>query len=224
MRTIEKLFGKSPFGPLVEHTRRVHDTVQLIRPFLEAYLARDWERCEELHDEVSRLEHEADKAKQRVREELPKSMFLPVDRGDVLRYLKQQDSIADAAEDLTVLLTLRNIEPPEELGASILDFADQAIRAGELLLEAGLGLVELFKASFGGPEVDRVLAAVAEVNRQEWEADKRERELTRALLAYENGMDTIDLILLMRALDVLGQVANHAENAGDLLRLMLARR
>lgn len=224
MRTIEKLFGKSPFGPLVEHTRRVDATVKLVRPFLEAYLARDWERCEELHDEVSRLEHEADKAKHRVREELPKSIFLPVDRGDVLRYLKQQDSIADAAEDLTVLLTLRNIETPGELGEKILDFADQAMRASALLLEAGQDLADLFHASFGGPEVDKVLATVAEVNRQEWEADKREREVTRALLAYENGMDPIDLLLWMRALDALGQLANHAENAGDLLRLMLARR
>lgn len=224
MRTIEKLFGKSPFGPLAEHARRVQATVELVRPFLEAFLARDWERCEELHVEVSRREHEADKQKHRIRDQLPKSIFLPVDRGDVLRYLKQQDDIADAAEDLTVLLTLRNIETPEELGRRILEFADQVIHTSELLLEAGLGLADLFEASFGGPEVDRVLAMAAEVGRQEWEADKREREVTRALLAHQDGMDPIDLLLWMRALDVLGQLANHAENAGDQLRMMLARR
>lgn len=224
MRTIEKLFGKSPFGPLVEHTRRVHATVERVRPFLEAFLARDWDRCEELHDEVSRLEHEADKQKNQIRDQLPKSVFLPVDRSDVLGYLKQQDAIADAAEDLTVLLTLRYIETPEDLGRMILDFADQVIRTSELLLEAGLELADLFEASFGGPEVERVLAMVADVNDQEWEADKREREVTRALLNYEDGMDPVDLLLWMRALDVLGEVANHAENTGDLLRMMLARR
>lgn len=51
IRTIEKLFGTSPFRLLVEHTRRVHETVELIRPLLEAYLEEDWDRCEELHDE-----------------------------------------------------------------------------------------------------------------------------------------------------------------------------
>lgn len=224
MRTIEKLFGKSPFGPLVEHTRRVHATVEQIRPFLESYLAEEWERCEELHDEVSRLEHEADKQKAEIRDQLPKSVFLPVDRSDVLAYLKQQDDIADAAEDLTVLLTFRNIETPEELARMILDFADQVILTSELLLEAGLELTDLFEASFAGPEVDRVLRMVADVNDQEWEADKREREVTRALLTYEDGMDPIDLLLWMRALDALGEVANHAENTGDQLRMMLARR
>lgn len=224
MRTIEKLFGKSPFGPLVEHTRRVHATVERVRPFLEAYLAGEWERCEEIHDEVSRLEHRADKQKHQIRDQLPKSVFLPVDRSDVLGYLKQQDAIADAAEDLTVLLTLRYVETPDDLGRMILDFADQVIRTSELLLEAGLELADLFEASFGGPEVDRVLKMVAEVNDQEWEADKREREVTRALLARENGMDPLDVLLWMRALDTLGDVANHAENTGDLLRMMLARR
>lgn len=224
MRTIEKLFGKSPFGPLVEHTRRVHDTVERIKPFLEAFLDEDWERCEELHEEVSRLEHEADKQKHQIRGQLPKSMFLPVDRGDVLAYLKEQDNIADAAEDLTVLLTLRDIRTPEELGERILRFADQVIRTSEILLEAGLELADVFEASFAGPEVDRVLAMVAELDDKEWEADKSERELTRALLAYEDGMDPVDLLLWMRALDVLGQMANHAENSGDLLRMMIARR
>lgn len=223
MRTIEKLFGKSPFGPLVEHTRRVHATVELIRPFLEAYLEEDWSRCEELHQEISRREHEADKQKHEIRDHLPKSVFLPVDRSDVLAYLKQQDAIADSAEDLSVLLTLRNISTPAELGRMILDFADQVIRTSELLLEAGLELADLFEASFAGPEVDRVLKMVADVNKQEWQADKREREVTRELLAHEDGMDAIDLLLWMRALDTLGRAANHAENTGDLLRMMLAR-
>ncbi len=224
MRTIEKLFGKSPFRPLVEHTRRVHATVELVRPFLEAYLAEEWERCEELHGEISKLEHEADLQKNEIRDHLPKSMFLPVDRSDVLAYLKQQDAIADDAEDLTVLLTLREIETPEELGDMILTFADQVIRTSELLLEAGLELTDLFEASFEGPEVDRVLKMVADVNDQEWEADKREREVTKRLLAHDDGMDPIDLLLWMRAIDTLGRVANHAENTGDLLRMMLARR
>lgn len=223
MRTIEKLFGKSPFRPLVEHTERVHATVQHIRPFLEAYLDEDWDRCEEMRREVARLEHEADLQKIEIRDHLPKSIFLPVDRGDVLAYLKEQDDIADGAEDLTVLLTLRRIRTPEDLAPGILDFADQVILTSEELLEAGRELTDLFEASFGGPEVERVLEMVADVNDQEHEADKRERDVTRALLAHEDGLDPVSLIMWMRALDVLGEMANHAENTGDLLRMMLAR-
>lgn len=224
MRTIHELFGKSPFGPLVEHTRRVHRTVELVRPLLEAYLAEDWDRVEELHDEISRREHQADLQKNEIREELPKSLFLPVDRGDVLHYLKEQDAIADAVEDLAVMLTLRAIPTPEDLKPEILEFADQVILTSQGLVAAASELGELFEASFGGPEVDTVMKMVAEVNDQEWEADKHQRRVTRTLLEHEDGLDAVEVMLWMRSLEVLGRVANHAENTGDLLRMMMARR
>ena len=224
MRTIQDLFGTSPFGPLVEHTRRVHRTVELIRPLLEAYLAEDWARCEELHDEISRREHEADVQKNEIREKLPKSLFLPVDRGDVLHYLKEQDAIADAVEDLAVMLTLRAIQTPEDLKPRILEFADQVILTSEELGEAASELGDLFEASFGGPEVEKVMEMVKDVNDQEWEADKQQRRVTRSLLEHEDGLDAVEVMLWMRILEVLGRVANHAENTGDLLRMMMARR
>lgn len=224
MRTIHELFGKSPFGPLVEHTRLVHRTVELIRPLLEAYMAEDWDRCEELHDEIARREHEADVQKSEIRNELPKSLFLPVDRGDVLHYLKEQDAIADAVEDLAVMLTLRAIPTPEDLKPPILAFADQVVLTSEELVEAASELGELFEASFGGPEVAKVMEMVTDVNDQEWEADKQQRRVTRALLDHEDGLEPVEVMLWMRSLEVLGRVANHAENTGDLLRMMMARR
>lgn len=224
MRSIHELFGKSPFGPLVEHTRQVHRTVELVRPLMEAHLEEDWERCEELHDEVSRQEHEADVQKNDIREHLPKSLFLPVDRGDVLHYLKEQDAIADAVEDLAVMLILRPIRTPEELKPSILEFADQVVRTSEELVEAASALEELFQASFGGPEVERVMEMVKDVNDQEWEADKQQRRVTQGVLQAGDGLDAVEVMLWMRILEILGQVANHAENTGDLLRMMMARR
>jgi hypothetical protein len=224
MRTIHQLFGTSPFGPLVEHTKKVHATVELVRPVLDAYLDEDWESLEELYEEISRREHKADVQKNEIRDHLPKFLFLPVDRGDLLSYLKEQDAIADATEDLAVMLTFRPRPTPEELKPMIRDFADQVIRTSELLVQAGSALVDLFEASFGGPEVDRVLAMVAEVNQQEWEADKRQRKVTRALLDRADGLDPVAIFLWMRTLNVLGRIANHAENTGDLLRMMVHRR
>ena len=223
MRTFHQLFGKSPFALLVEHTRRVHRTVELIRPLFEAFLAQDWDTCEELYAKISKREHKADIEKSNIRDQLPKSMFLPVDRGDVLKYLKEQDSIADAAEDVAVLVTIRKTPCPEDLKPLVLDFVDQVIRTSEELVEAGSELTELVESRFGGPEVERVLAMVAEVNDQEWEADKRQRTLSRAIFEREGELDAISIVLWMRIIAKLGAIANHAENTGDMLRLMLAR-
>ena len=131
MRTFHQLFGKSPFALLVEHTRRVHRTVELIEPLFEAFLAEDWETCEALYEKISKREHKADLEKNKVRDQLPKSMFLPVDRGDVLKYLKEQDSIADAAEDVAVLVTIRKTPCPEALKPLVLDFVAQVILTSE---------------------------------------------------------------------------------------------
>lgn len=223
MRTIFQLFGKSPFGPLVEHTRRVHSTVELISPLFEAFLAEDWERSRKLYKQISKLEHKADLTKDEIRDTLPRSIFLPVDRGDMLRYLKEQDAIADAAEDVAVIVTMRHTPCPDALKPEVMHLVDQVIKTSELLLDAGLELQRLFESSFGGPEVAKVLDMVSEVNDQEWEADKVQGSLARALLEYEEELGAVSILLWMRIIEVLGQVANHAENTGDLLRMMLAR-
>ena len=223
MRTIFQLFGKSPFGPLVEHTRRVHSTVELISPLFEAFLNEDWERSRKLYKQISKLEHKADLTKDEIRDTLPRSIFLPVDRGDMLRYLKEQDAIADAAEDVAVIVTMRHTPCPDALKPEVMHLVDQVIKTSELLLDAGLELQRLFESSFGGPEVAKVLDMVSEVNDQEWEADKVQGSLARALLEYEEELGAVSILLWMRIIEVLGQVANHAENTGDLLRMMLAR-
>ncbi len=223
MRTIFQLFGKSPFGPLVEHTRRVHSTVELISPLFEAFLAEDWERSRELYEQISKLEHKADLTKNEIRDTLPRSIFLPVDRQDMLRYLKEQDAIADAAEDVAVIVTMRHTPCPDALRPEVMHLVEQVIKTSELLLDAGLELQRLFESSFGGPEVVKVLDMVSEVNDQEWEADKVQGSLSRALLEHEEELGAVSIILWMRIIEVLGQVANHAENTGDLLRMMLAR-
>ena len=71
MNIIQELFGRSPFGPLVEHTKKVHECVEMIRPLMEALVGEDYDEIRRLQDKVSRLEYEADTIKHNVREHLP---------------------------------------------------------------------------------------------------------------------------------------------------------
>ena len=56
MDFIRKLFGASPFRLLVEHTKKVHDCVLLIRPITEALLAEDHEKRIGARATTSRLD------------------------------------------------------------------------------------------------------------------------------------------------------------------------
>ena len=113
MRTIAGLFGKSPFGALQAHIAKVNRCVCLLRPLFEEVIDGDEERVAGLIDEISATEHEADKIKNELRDRLPRSLFLPAARSDVLVLLEVQDAIADAAEDVAILLRIRKPAIPD---------------------------------------------------------------------------------------------------------------
>ena len=115
MRTILSMFSKSPFKPLVSHIDKVNECVNLIAPLFEAYQSKNYGKVEEIAKDISELEHKADQIKSDIRQHLPQSIFLPVDKRDFMRLLSAQDDIADAVEDLAVLMRIKNIDVPEEL-------------------------------------------------------------------------------------------------------------
>lgn len=223
MRAIAELFGRSPFGPLVRHTQKVHETVREVRPLLEAFLAQRYDEVQTIYDRISDLEHEADTIKREIRNHLPKWFFLPVDRGDMLKFLKEQDSIADTAEDIAVLLTVRRTIVPEDLHAEVLAFVDKVIEVSELLVQAAGELENLQEAGFGGREAERVIEQIEQVSHGEYEADKLQTNVSRHLYDIEERVDPISVYFIMKLFRLLGEIANHAENTGDNLRMMLSR-
>jgi len=58
----------------------------------------------------------------------------------------------------------------------------------------------------------------------EWEADKRQAEVSKRLFDHEAEIGPVSVMFWMNIFRVLGAVANHAENTADLLRVMLAKR
>ena len=43
MALLDKLFGKSPFGPVIEHAKKVYECIELINPVIKAWLREDWD-------------------------------------------------------------------------------------------------------------------------------------------------------------------------------------
>lgn len=223
MRTFFELFAKSPFTPLAKHAEKVYEVCQQIQPLMDAMLEEDWERAKDVYERISLLEHQADQLKQEIRDHLPRSLFLPVDRGDLLRYLKTQDAIADAVEDVAVLVTMRQTRAPADMREKVRELVAQIVRAAETWYSIAMQLPDLQESSFTGPEVAKVLDLVQRLHQQEWEADKLSAALGRLTVRHEEELGAVSVNFWMRIAGKLGDVANHAENAADLLRLMLSR-
>jgi uncharacterized protein len=224
MSVITELFGKSPFGPLLEHTKRVHECTKLIKPLLEACVRQDAEEIHRLQDEVSRLEYAADLVKQEVREQLPRRYFLPVERSDLDRFLHSQDNIADGVQDFAVILFIRRTSIHPDLVAEFRAFVDQVIETVAVLMQAAEEMGNLVEASFGGAEAEIVLKRVSGLNEAEWKADRMQRAVSQHIYQIEKELDPITILFYEKMLGALSGIANAAENTGERLRQMIVKR
>ncbi len=86
-----QLFGQSPFKPMQEHVRIAIECANEVPTLFEAVRAGDKGAVELSREKIYALENKADEIKNELRTHLPKSMFMPVDRRDLLEILDLQD-------------------------------------------------------------------------------------------------------------------------------------
>jgi hypothetical protein len=217
------MFAKSPFKPLVSHIDLVQECVNQIIPLFEFLQARDYQKVEETSKRIEKLEHKADKIKDDIRSHLPQSIFLPVDKRDFMRLLSAQDDIADAVEDLAVLLRIKNLEIPGTLNESLMDLAHHVVGAANEACRMIRELEDLLEASFGGAEAEKVEKMAQNLGTAEWEADKKQFLLAQQLFSLGDQLNAADLLLMNEVVKKLGGVADEAEKIGKTLRIFLAR-
>jgi predicted phosphate transport protein (TIGR00153 family) len=223
MSIIKELFGRSPLGPVLEHTKKVHECAKMIEPLMEALFDEDYERIHRLQDQVSKLEYEADRIKHEVREQLPRRYFMPVDRSELESFLRCQDQIADSVEDFAVILLIRKTRLHDDLKEPFREFVGQVLKVTNTLMGAAEELQNLAETSFGGEEARTVLQRVAGLGEDEWHADRMQRKLCRTIYELEDHLDPVTIMFYDKILHVLSEVANDAENTGDLLRQMIVK-
>jgi len=221
MSIISKLFAKSPFEPLYQHMLKVKACVDLVRPLMDAFLKGEQEKVKDVARKIFKAEHDADMVKKEIRSRLPKSILLPVARGDILRFLKEQDNIADSAEDLAALLMLRKTTVPEELKEKLKNFVDKVLETYEVAMTVSSEIKLLAETSFGGEEAHKVMELIEQLKLKEWEADKAQMTAAKKMFSIEKKLDPVSVMMWMHIFKELGTLANHAENAGDQMRLML---
>jgi len=188
----------------------------------DAVRDQDHEKLLEICHEVFKTEHQADEIKNEIRQSIPKRFFLPVYRGDLLGYVKLQDDMADAAEDVAVLLTLKNLTMHPSLVDPIFEYLAKVKLVCEHTYEISDYLPTLIDGDMTGPEAERAVQMVARVEKDEWEADRLQYTLSQKLYAVEDEMKATDVMLWSKVFEEIGQLANFAEKTGERLRRMLA--
>jgi uncharacterized protein len=218
-----RIFGSSPVTPLQKHIDKVVLCVEELIPYFESVHSNDWDQAVKIHSKLVQLEHEADEIKNELRLHLPTSLFMPIDRRDVLEVLDLQDNIANKAKDISGLTLGRKMSLPESISSAYMEFLKRCIDATRQAQVAINELDELVVTGFRGDEAMRVKEMIAELHTIEDETDEIQVKLRAELYKIEQELPPIDVMFIYKILEWTGDLADSAQSTGNRLQLMLAK-
>ena len=219
---LANIFGSSPVKPLEKHINVAFRCAKQLRGLFAAAIAGDWEKASKIRHDIEALEHEADDIKKSIRLQLPKSLFMPVPREDLLELLLVQDKIANRTKDVSGLVMGRKMQIPPQIAEQFLDFVDRNIDAAKQARKSVRELDELFTAGFRGAEVTLVSDLIEELDQIETDTDEKQASLRGALFEIEKSLDPIDAVFMYQVIERTGEIADMAERVGRRLELLLS--
>ncbi len=227
IRTTNPLAGllrRSPFEPIQAHMRKVFTCVALIPSLFDALFERQQEQIVEIAEQISNLETEADMIKSSFRLHMPATLLLPVARRDLLSLISHQDSLADNAESIGLILLSREMEVPEELKKHLDDLLEAVMAITLQALKMIEELDELLVVGFGvSRERNMVKEMIATVRREENNIDNLLLKINRNLFSIEKTMDPVNVMFWYKILEHLGNISNDAEDMGDRVLLFMSK-
>lgn len=219
---LANIFGSSPVKPLEKHVDIAYRCTRQLNGFFKAAVAGDWDKAKEYRDAISALEHEADDLKKEIRMHLPKSLFMPVPREDLLELLLVQDKMANRTKDVSGLVMGRKMQIPAPIAKDFLTFVSRNVDAAKQARKSVRELDELFATGFRGAEVSLVESLIEELDKIETDTDNLQAELRRELFEIEDTLDPITVMFLYQVIERTGEIADMAERVGRRLELLLS--
>ena len=219
---ITKIFGKSPVGPIQEHMDTCYRCAKELVTFFSHVVAGDWAAAEASRARIVELENDADALKKQIRSELPKSLFMPVPREDLLELLLVQDRIANRARDVSGIVLGRRMQIPAPVRERFLEFVARNVDAAKQARKTIRELDELYETGFRGAEAALVEDLVDGLDRIENDMDGLQVKLRAELFAIEKELPPVDVMFLYRIIELTGDVSDLAERIGRRLELLLS--
>jgi len=202
---------------------KAQSCIALLGDDLEASYSKEWQKAEEIKQAIHKTENEADTLKREKRTHLPRSLWLPVARNDLLEMLQIQDRLANRARDIAGLMLGRKIEIPEELVEGVRDYYHKNLNTSAQALKAIDELDELLETGFRGKEATLVEELVVELDELEHQSDVSQINLRAMLFQMEDSLPPVHVIFLYKIIDRLGELADISQKVGSRLLLLIAK-
>ena len=194
-------------GILIAHSEKVMMAVHALKRASEAWSQGDWDSLEQLVEQVSNLEKEADTLRRSVARELSRSSLAHTKTDLFRRLVHQTDDVADTAKRAgRFLLIIQDLLLPPEAKRDL-------VKMTSLSQEAMAGLAEAIQNLAEPPE--RRVEMVARVSDLEAAVDDIEFKMQHE--ASKLHLDNWSTVIFWQLIIIISSIADHIEDAADEL-------
>ena len=205
-----------------DHMDTCYKAARELSTLFEAAVEGDWTAVEVSREKIVSLEQQADEYKKQVRGQMPKSLFMPVPREDLLNLLWTQDQIANTARDISGLVLGRRMMIPPMIRVDFLAYVERNVDAAKMARKSVRELDELYTTGFRGAEAVFVEALVENLDRIENETDEMQARVRTQLFKIEDELPPVHVMFLYRVIEAIGQIGDMSERIGRRLELLLS--
>ena len=216
------MFVTSPFDWLLEHAEKVKECGWAFQQAIECFASEQCKAFDEYRQEVDRLESEADAIKRRIRGDITVRTRMPVSKFQIFLYLSEQDKVLDSVEEALDWLSYRMMPGIHEaLKKDLFKLVDAVLEPIEDLSRMVAETKRYFE-TYSDKQRDVVKQIINNLRKREHEADVIEVELKHKIFSMEK--DPVGVLHGVRLAEIISSVADHAENAGDMMRVIITKK
>jgi predicted phosphate transport protein (TIGR00153 family) len=215
------MFRPSPFENTFKHAIKVAQCGPVFVKAVESYFQDHRDEFELLKEEIRDIEADADRIKRNIRQHLPISILVPVEKSVFFNFLREADKVVDCIKNSLYWMSYFHLAIPADIQKNYTLLVKEVGDYLGLLPEMVLRAHKYFQSRM---EVDReaVKDIIREIRFREGESDDLEKTLLIRLCA-DDEIPPKTLLLMVRLVETTGDIADHLENSADMMRIMIAR-
>ena len=164
-------------------------------------------------DEVHHIESQADEIRREIEIMMYSKSLFPESRGDILGLLETMDKVPNQTESALRTAVTQHIAIPE-------NFVPKVLRITQLCRQCVSAMLDSAEKLF--TNLTNATVLVGKIDELESEVDHIEADLIEHIFASQ--MDGFDKILLRDLVKSIAQISDRAENVGDRIRIIAAKR
>jgi len=174
---------------------------------------RDRKAAKASFAKVHKAESRADDIRREIEVLMYSKSLFPESRGDIMGLLETMDRVPNQAESAIRMIWNQYVVIPKEHIAEILILVDVCCRSAYAMVEAAEKLFTDFT---------NAAIVVGKIDELESEGDKIEASLIEKV--FSKKVDSISTIIFRDFVECVGSISDRAENVGDRIRIIVAKR